>query len=106
MSLEITPKELNNLMQEGHCPVLVDVRETDEISICALPNHIHIPLAQIPTRFSEIPKDKDVVVYCRSGGRSGNAVNFLAQNGFTKIKNLVGGMLRWSDDVDSSFTKY
>jgi rhodanese-related sulfurtransferase len=106
MSLEITPKELQNLILQGNPPVLVDVREFDELSICALPNHIHIPLAQIPTRFSEIPKDKDVVVYCRSGGRSGNAVNFLSQNGYTKVKNLIGGMLRWSDDVDPSFTKY
>ncbi len=106
MSHEITPKELNNLLESNNSPILVDVRESDELSICALPNHIHIPLAQIPTRFSEIPKDKDVVVYCRSGGRSGNAVSFLSQNGYTKVKNLIGGMLRWSDDVDSKITKY
>jgi adenylyltransferase/sulfurtransferase len=57
-------------------------------------------------RVNELDSARDIVIYCRSGARSGNAVDMLRQAGFRKVKNLVGGVLRWSDDIDPSMPKY
>jgi adenylyltransferase/sulfurtransferase len=57
-------------------------------------------------RVNELDTARDMVIYCRSGARSANAVDMLKSAGFRKVKNLVGGVLRWSDDVDPSMAKY
>ena len=59
-------------------------------------------MRQVPTRLAEIPKDKDVVVYCRSGARSANAAEFMRQNGYQKVLNLRGGMQAWAREIDPS----
>lgn len=100
---EITPKELAQHRDEIF---LVDVREKDENALCNLKQDAFIPLAELESRFSEIPADKLVVVHCRSGGRSEKATHFLLSKGYKTVKNLVGGILRYSDDVDSSIIKY
>ena len=102
----ITPLELKKKMDDNDTFVLIDVREPHEAAFCSLPNSILIPLQQIPGRSSEIDKNSHVIVYCRSGGRSADAVNYLMSIGFSKITNLGGGILRWSDDVDQSVPKY
>ena len=105
---EITPKEFKQQWDEGRRPVLIDVRQPDEWEVCNLEEFGAklIPLGEIQQRFQEIPKDGDIVMQCRSGGRSGQAQGFLKAQGYTKVQNLVGGMLRWSDEVDSSKAKY
>jgi rhodanese-related sulfurtransferase len=103
---EITPRELHARIAQGNAPFLVDVREAHEREIASL-GGLHIPLAQLAERHTEIPKDVEVVIYCRSGGRSGRACEGLAKSfGFTNLVNLVGGTLRWSDDVDPAMEKY
>lgn len=102
----MTPKELKELMDQGNGPTLVDVREEKELAICSL-GGIHIPSGQVAQRFTEIPRDTPVVVYCRSGGRSGAAIGYLeSQQGFTNLTNLSGGILGWADTVDPSVPKY
>ena len=97
----ITPTELKERMERGEAPVLIDVREPHEWAAGHIAEAEHIPLAQVPQRLADIPKDRDVVMICRSGGRSGRAQDFLmTQHGYTRVKNLVGGMQRWSRDVD------
>ena len=101
----ILPKELKEKLDGGEALTLIDVREDNERAIGHIGGTL-IPLGEIPQRFEEIPRDKPVVVYCRSGGRSGRAIEFLEGQGFANLSNLVGGVLRWSDEVDPSFPKY
>ncbi|HTV55926.1 MAG TPA: molybdopterin-synthase adenylyltransferase MoeB [Terriglobia bacterium] len=103
---EITPVELKRLMDEGKAPVLVDVREPHEFEICRIPGSTLIPLGEVPARMNELNTADEIVVHCRSGARSAKAVDFLMKSGFRKIKNLQGGILAWSDQVDPSVPKY
>lgn len=106
--LEITPKQLKERMDAGNKPFLLDIREARELAICALPYDSHIPMNQLPERFQELAdqKDRDLVVYCRSGGRSAGCADFLRAQGFKSVINLVGGTLAWADEVDPSMAKY
>lgn len=84
---------------------LIDVREQHEYDICQIGGKL-IPLGTLANRMHEIDKNKHVVVHCRSGGRSQQAVQFLLANGFSQVSNLAGGILKWIDEVDPSLTKY
>ncbi|MGH9434862.1 MAG: molybdopterin-synthase adenylyltransferase MoeB [Terriglobia bacterium] len=103
---EITPVELKQLMDSGRAPVLIDVREPHEFQICRIPGSTLIPLGDVPARMNELDSADDIVVHCRSGARSAKAVGLLMKSGFRKIKNLKGGILAWSDEVDPSVPKY
>jgi len=103
---EISPKQLAAAMQADPELFLLDVREPFELEICRIDGAWDIPLGVLPLRFAEVPQDRDVVVHCRSGARSAQAVQFLQKQGYTRVKNLVGGILRWIDDVDPSQRKY
>jgi rhodanese-related sulfurtransferase len=103
---KMTVTELNEKMEKNQRPYLLDVREPFERDICKLTDDLNIPLKELPTRFSELDKNKEIVVYCRSGGRSQQACMFLEQQGFTNVINLTGGVLAWSDYVDPSMPKY
>ncbi len=103
---EITPRELKEKMDRGDQFVLVDVREPEEYAIARIPGSKLIPRATLPERLHELSTADDIVVHCKSGMRSGMAVEFMKQAGYRKVKNLVGGITRWSDDVDPSVPKY
>ncbi len=105
---EITPAQLKARMDAGDKPFLVDVRNANELDICKLDYDAWIPLPEFGSRWEELAdkKDTELVIYCRSGGRSGQVTQFLQQQGFTKVKNMIGGMLRWSDEVDPTSAKY
>jgi len=75
---------------------LLDVREPDEWAAGHAPGAHHVPMNQIPARLGELPTDVDVVVVCRSGGRSGQVVSYLLGNGWDNVRNLDGGMQSWS----------
>ena len=103
---EITVKELKAKLDNQEDILLVDVREDWEHQMGAI-GGIHIPQGDIPTEYTKIPKDKPVVVYCRSGKRSANAIMYLeTQHQFKNLSNLTGGILAWSDEIDSSIEKY
>jgi sulfur-carrier protein adenylyltransferase/sulfurtransferase len=102
---DITPSQLADKIASSHDVVLIDVREPYEWQAGHIDSATHIPLSQVPKRVAEIPKDREIVMICRSGGRSAQAQHFLMhQHGYTRVKNLVGGMQRWSRDVDPSVT--
>jgi rhodanese-related sulfurtransferase len=91
----ITVHELKALMDQQADYQLIDVREPSEYEEANLGGHL-IPLGEIPTRYAEISKDKQVIMQCRSGARSANAAMFLEQNcGYTNLFNLEGGILAW-----------
>jgi len=74
---------------------LLDVREDDEWTAGHAPEATHLPMMEIPARMSEVPMDGDVVVVCRSGGRSAQVVQYLRANGWDNVANLDGGMAEW-----------
>jgi rhodanese-related sulfurtransferase len=75
---------------------LLDVREPDEWEGGHAPGAHHVPMMEIPARMAEVPTDTDVVVVCRSGGRSGQVVSYLLGNGWDNVRNLDGGMKSWA----------
>ena len=99
---DITPAEVAEKLAVAADIVLIDVREPHEWNAGHVAQAKHIPLGQVPTRLDDIPRDKDVVMICRSGGRSERARQYLAAQGYTRVKNLVGGMQRWSREVDDT----
>lgn len=102
----IEPVELKRRLDAGEKITLIDVREDDEREFCHI-GGTHIPLGQILERQIEIPKQGDVVVYCKAGGRSERAVRALSESaGLGNLINLVGGILKWSDTVDPTIPKY
>lgn len=94
---EICPTTTQEWVKNG--ALLVDVREQDEIDALSynVPNILHVPLSEFEDRFAEIPKDKDVVMVCRSGGRSLRAAGFLVNHGYDKVVNMQHGMIRWAE---------
>ncbi|HET6841411.1 MAG TPA: molybdopterin-synthase adenylyltransferase MoeB [Candidatus Angelobacter sp.] len=102
---EISVEELKQRLDAKDDLFILDVREPHEYKICNLNGHL-IPLNDLPKRMSELDSDKEMVVHCRSGARSAKAVAFLQQAGFTKVKNLAGGVLAWSDRIDPKMPKY
>jgi rhodanese-related sulfurtransferase len=93
---EIDSDSLQARLERGDDLVLVDVRTPSEVAQGALPTAIHIPMAVIPARATELPRDRDLVIYCRSGARSYHTCQFLAQQGFDRAINLRGGIIAWA----------
>lgn len=102
---EITPRDLKTRLDRGDDLYILDVREPHEYQICNLDGHL-IPLGELARRVNELDSSREIVAHCRSGKRSAEAVQFLQKAGFRKIWNLKGGILAWSDEVDSSVPKY
>lgn len=102
----ISVSELKSWMDNGEEFQLIDVREPYENDICTL-NGTLIPLAEVPASADKFARDKKVVVHCRSGKRSANAIDFLEQNfGFDNLYNLDGGILAWADEIEPAMEKY
>jgi rhodanese-related sulfurtransferase len=77
--------------------VLVDVREQHEYEDAHIPGSVLIPLSEFHTRYSDLPKDKPLIMQCRSGARSGKATEFLLQQGYRDVHNMAGGILAWAE---------
>ncbi|MBA4157756.1 MAG: molybdopterin-synthase adenylyltransferase MoeB [Gemmatimonadetes bacterium] len=105
---EITPTELKQRLDRGDDLTIIDVREPHEWEIGNLEDHGArlIPLAELPERVDEIGPDEEIVLQCRSGGRSARALELLREHGYSNLLNLKGGILAWSDEVDPSIPKY
>jgi len=103
---DITPLQLKAMMDADPDLYVLDVREPHELAICRIAGTWEIPLGELALRFAEVPKDQPVVVHCKMGGRSAQAVEFLQGKGYDNVKNLAGGMLRWIEDVDDTLTRY
>lgn len=103
---EITVQELKSKLDKGDAIQLIDVREDNERAFTNIGGD-HIAMGTIVQNIDKISRDKDVIIYCRSGSRSGNVVNYLQQNhGFTNLFNLKGGILAWADQIDDTIKKY
>ncbi|MFI5456736.1 MAG: molybdopterin-synthase adenylyltransferase MoeB [Isosphaerales bacterium] len=103
---EITPLELKALLEEGQCPLILDVRNPEEIAICRILGSTVIPLPELPNRLGELKSTASIVVHCKSGARSAQAIKLLQAAGFSHLKNLKGGILGWIKEVDPSLPTY
>jgi sulfur-carrier protein adenylyltransferase/sulfurtransferase len=102
---QIGPEELKRRQTAGEDVFVLDVREPHEYQIANIGGHL-IPLNDLPKRVGELDRGKNIVVHCKSGGRSQKASEFLQQQGFTYVENLAGGITAWSEKVDPSIPKY
>ncbi len=103
---EVTVEELRDMRARGEEFLLVDVREEREWAISDLPASVKIPLSTLPSSLEKLSREKDIVVYCRTGGRSGSAVQFLHTMGFDRARNLAGGINKWAERIDPSLPRY
>ena len=93
---EISVQEAHERAQRGQ-GVIVDVREDEELAQAAVPGAVHIPLGQLHARAGELPRDKELLLFCRSGNRSSFATDYLRSAGFDSAVNVAGGILAWTE---------
>jgi molybdopterin/thiamine biosynthesis adenylyltransferase/rhodanese-related sulfurtransferase len=103
---EMEPAALSSRLAAGDVLEIVDVREPHEWEIARIDGARLIPLASLESRIAELPADREIVVHCKAGGRSAQAVRRLRAAGFKRVWNLAGGIQRWSRDVDPSVPSY
>lgn len=102
----VTPAELRDELAAGRPVRLVDVREPVELEFAHLDAAELVPLGALPAALGRFDRDDDVVVMCHHGIRSASACAFLARAGFARVRNLAGGIDRWSVDVDPNVPRY
>lgn len=102
---QLTVQELKVRRDAGEEVFVLDVREPWEYQIAQIGGKL-IPQNDVPSRLAEIPRDREVVVQCKSGGRSQRIAEFLAQSGYSNVSNLAGGILAWADQIDPKVAKY
>jgi sulfur-carrier protein adenylyltransferase/sulfurtransferase len=98
--------ELKAMLDRGDRPFILDVRNPPEIEICRIAGSTVIPLPELAGRLDELDRSVPMVVHCKSGARSAKAIALLREAGFTRLKNLTGGILAWAKDVDPSLPTY
>lgn len=86
--------------------LLLDVREPYERDLAVIEPSLHIPMGEVPHRAAEIPRDREIVVYCHSGARSAMVAGYLKSRGFPSVANLAGGIDAWSVRVDPKVLRY
>lgn len=102
---EITVQELKSMIDNNVDFQLIDVRETFEYEVSNL-NGLNIPLAGILLEADKVSKEIPVVIQCRSGKRSAQAIMLLEQKGYTNLSNLQGGILAWREEIDPELDVY
>jgi rhodanese-related sulfurtransferase len=103
---DITPSEFNLRCNSGEFWQLLDVREAWEIDIARVESSIDIPMNEIPARYVELDASLPIAILCHSGSRSAQVAHYLAQHGFDRVANIVGGIDLWSLDVNDSIPRY
>jgi adenylyltransferase/sulfurtransferase len=102
---QLTVKQLKARRDAGEDIFLLDVREPYEYQIAQIGGTL-IPQNDVPNRLGEIPRDREIIVHCRSGARSQRIAEFLKQSGYKDVANVAGGILAWADEIDPSVQKY
>jgi len=106
MVIEISPQDLKRRLDASGAPVVLDVREQEELALARFPGARHIPMNDVPARLGELDPSSEIVVVCHHGMRSAHVAQFLAQRGFARVTNLSGGIDAWSTQVDPSVARY
>ncbi len=104
--LDIQPNELKPRLGTPGQPILLDVRQPEEVKAASIEGALCIPMNDVPWRMDELEKDSEIVVFCHRGGRSQQVAQLLSIRGFTNVKNLAGGIDAWSVTVDPAVPRY
>jgi rhodanese-related sulfurtransferase len=104
--VSITPAEVHERLRRGDPIRLIDVREPIEYQIARIEGADLIPLADLASRLESLDRAEELVVVCHHGIRSRHACDFLVAQGFTRVRNLAGGIDRWSLEVDQDVPRY
>ena len=99
-------QELKARRDRGENPLVIDVREAWELQLASIPGVVHLPMNEVPARLGELSGDAETVVMCHAGGRSMRVAQYLANQGFTNVANLTGGIAAWSQYVDATVPHY
>ncbi|MCI3921486.1 rhodanese-like domain-containing protein [Paenibacillus sp. TRM 82003] len=91
----IRPEEVRQRLEAGEALCIIDVREDEEVATGMIPGAKHIAMGTVPERLDDIPREGDVILVCRSGGRSGRVYDYLESRGYTNTINMLGGMMAW-----------
>jgi molybdopterin/thiamine biosynthesis adenylyltransferase/rhodanese-related sulfurtransferase len=105
-SEEINVKDLKRRLDAKEDFDLIDVRETHEWDIAKIPGAKLIPMGELPNRLAELNPNREILLQCKSGGRSGRALEFLKTKGYKNLKNVVGGITAWATEIDPKMPKY
>jgi rhodanese-related sulfurtransferase len=105
-TLQLTPRELVERLENGELWRILDVREAWELEIAALAGTLNIPLGEVPARYDELPADAAIAVLCHSGVRSNRVAHWLVANGRADVANIAGGIDAWSADIDDNVPRY
>ena len=103
---ELEVETLQDLLQNGSAPIIIDVREDFELEISKIDGAIHIPMNQVPKRVEELSPENEYVIMCRTGARSAKICDFLTNQNFRYISNLTGGINEWAKQIDPSLPIY
>ena len=106
MIREVSVVELKAARDRGEQPLVLDVREDWEVQLARIPDVVHVPMSQLPSRLTEFERETPIIVMCHAGGRSLRVAHYLANQGFTNVANLSGGIAAWSQYVDATVPQY
>ena len=106
MIKEITVKELKNKFDNNEDFMLLDVRNIQEVLFSKINGSIHIPMNEIMDRINELDSNREIIIQCKSGKRSARVCEYLMTQNFKNVKNLTGGIIAWSDEIDNSIQVY
>lgn len=102
----LTAPELQDRLGAAEPPTLIDVREVEELAIAGIEGALHMPLGEIEGSIRVLDRHAEYVVICHHGIRSAQAASIMAENGFTRVSNLLGGIDAWACEVDPSVPRY
>lgn len=103
---EIQPAELKSRLDSGDTPLLLDVRQPEEVEVASIDGARCIPMNAVPFEMDELDPASEIVVFCHHGGRSMQVAQLLSMRGFSNVKNLAGGIDAWAVTVDRSVPRY
>ncbi|MBT7955365.1 MAG: sulfurtransferase [Rhodospirillaceae bacterium] len=104
--MDITVQRLAEMRANNEPHTLLDIREDQEVSICAIEDSLLIPMNTLPENLEKLPRDEPLVVMCHIGGRSAQVAYWLKDNGFLNILNLEGGIAAWAQLIDTEMAQY
>ena len=102
----ILPEELKKRLDAGEKPILLDVREPWEFSICKIEGSVNISMSEPEKLINELNANDEIIAICHHGMRSFQVCNYLETNGFNKVLNLDGGIDSWAKTIDIDMTQY
>lgn len=106
MISEISVTDLSRRIAGADAPVVLDVREPQEIAVARFPGAVEIPMQSVPSRMGELDRNAEIFVLCHHGMRSAHVADYLAEQGFTRVGNVTGGIDAWALMVDPRVPRY